>query len=174
MMELSLSTAQPWRSPQYWNTSVSWIPYRDFYQWKLLPQHDIWKWSASETQSAVRTSFQRYLLVVRQNTDGLNNVLSIATYIWQFGMMEIISKQTIEVCTQVEATQWDISAASPIVLKSGCMRIPSEPIVMCGHSWPQCQLIGLQLENGRARWQGETVIGERYATWWVVLMPDIE
>jgi hypothetical protein len=48
----------------------------------------------------------------------MNNGLSIATYIWQLGMMYIISKQRITLCAQVEGMRGEIFAASPIALQS--------------------------------------------------------
>ena len=59
-------------------------------------------------------------------------------------------------------------------LQSRCKRVPNEPIPTYGHSWPQRQSVGLKYETDRARRNGETAIGGRYATRRVVLTPGAE
>jgi hypothetical protein len=51
--------------------------------------------------------------------------------------MCIISKERIAICAQVEGTQGEIVAMSPIALQSRCMRVPNESIPTYGHSWPE-------------------------------------
>jgi len=52
--------------------------------------------------SAVRRQLQKYLLVIIWETDGTSDGLAIATMIWGLGMMSIISKERIVLCTTVE------------------------------------------------------------------------
>jgi hypothetical protein len=44
--------------------------------------------------------------------------LSVATLIWQVGMMGIIAKDKMAFSVQVEGTQGEVFAASPIALQS--------------------------------------------------------
>jgi len=74
----------------------------------------------------------------------------------------------------VEGTRGQIFAASPIALPFLCKRVPNEPIPTYGHSWPQRQSASLKWETDRARRNGETAIGGRYATRPVELTPGAE
>jgi len=44
----------------------------------------------------------------------------------------------------VEEMGGEIFAASPITLQSWCKRVPNEPIMTYGHSWPQRQSVCLK------------------------------
>ena len=89
-------------------------------------------------------------------------------------MMCIMSNEGNALCVQVEGTQGQIFAASPMALQSRCKRVPNETIPMYCHSWPQSQSFHLQCKTDRVRRYGETAIGGQYATRRVVLMPGTE
>jgi hypothetical protein len=59
----------------------------------------------------------------------MNDGLSIATWIWRFGMMCIISKERIAFCAQVEGTREESFTASPIAFQSRI--ISKERIAFC-------------------------------------------
>jgi hypothetical protein len=87
-------------------------------------------------------------------------------------MFCIISKERIGFYAQVEGTQAEIFAMSPIGLHSRCNCVPNEPILAYGRGWPQRHSDRLQKETNRARITGEPAIGGRYATRHVVLRPS--
>jgi len=89
-------------------------------------------------------------------------------------MLCIIRKERIAFWAQVEGTRGEIFATSPIALRSRCKCVLNEPIPTYPHSWPQCQSVLLKQETDRARRNGETEIGGRYAMRRVVLRPGME
>jgi hypothetical protein len=72
---------------------------------------------AWETSSATHMEFPRYQPVVRQEMDGMNDGLSIATYIWRLWMICIISTERIAFWAEVEGTQEEIFAMTHIELQ---------------------------------------------------------
>jgi hypothetical protein len=78
-------------------------------------------------------------------------------------MMCIISKERMSFCAQVEGTQGEIFAMSPIALHFLCQRVPNEHIPMYGHSRPQRQSFRLTYVTDRARGDSATAMGGRYA-----------
>jgi hypothetical protein len=54
-IELSLSTSQPWHSPQYVKTLVTWIQSRNVYKWETHRQPLLCQSSAWETLLAAHT-----------------------------------------------------------------------------------------------------------------------
>jgi len=100
--------------------------------------------------------------------------LSIATEIWEREIMCIIIKERITFGAQVEGTQGEVFAASPIAVQSQCKRVPNEPIPTYGHSWPSTPECSSKEETDKVRRNGETAMGRQYATRHVVLMPGAE
>ena len=79
--------------------------------------------------------------MVRQETEGTSDGLSIASLIRRLGMMCIISKERIAFCAQVEGTRGAVFTVSPIALQFRCKHVPNEPIPMYGQTWlstPEC------------------------------------
>jgi len=64
----------------------------------------------------------------------MSDGLSIAIYIWQLGMMCIMSKERILFCAQVEGTRGEAFAASTIAVQSRCKCVHNELIPTYGHS----------------------------------------
>jgi len=130
--------------------------------------------SSSELLSTACTSFQRRLLGIRKETDGMSKGLSIATLAWQLEMMWRISKQKITFYTQEDGMWWEIVIASPIALHSRSKHVPNDLNPMYGYSRPQCQAVHLKLKTDRSRRTGANGIRGQYATPRMVLMPGAE
>ena len=60
-------------------------------------------------------------------------------------------------------------ASGPIYI---LLMYPMNLILPYGHSWPECHSVHLQRDTDRARRNGETAIGGRYARRHVVLAPS--
>ena len=88
--------------------------------------------------------------------------------------MCINSKERIAVCAEVEGTRGEVFAVLPIALQSQYQRVPNEPIPTYGNRWPQRQSVRLKLETERARRNGDTAMGGRYATRRILVQPAAE
>jgi len=95
---------------------------------------------------------------------------------WSSRTRSIISSHLLPTLLELnaEGSRGEGSAASPIALPFRCNRVPNEPIPTYGNSSPQCESVCWKSETDRARRNGETAFGGRYATRWVVLTPGAE